>query len=236
MTAVAMQLAVPTAGCFRRCSRPRTPAAAAAAAVAACRQQRLRQQCISVQSGGSASSGSRQPLLAAWRLAAAAPESEAARCSSPPVVTEGDIVTLNWKCFNEEGELLESSDQSEEPTTFEVGAGDIVGNRLFEAFDEAVRGLTVGDMTRIKAEGGEWKEELMFQVPREHPEVQRLEGRYKNHGGVKAGLLVELSNGGMALVVKSDEEAVMLDANNMLAGKELWFELTLADLDRPQAA
>lgn len=29
-------------------------------------------------------------------------------------------------------QLLESSDQSEEPTTFEVGAGDIVGNRLFE--------------------------------------------------------------------------------------------------------
>lgn len=29
-------------------------------------------------------------------------------------------------------QLLESSEQSEEPTTFEVGAGDIVGNRLFE--------------------------------------------------------------------------------------------------------
>ena len=30
-----------------------------------------------------------------------------------------------------------------------------------------------------QAEGGEWKQELMFKVPREHPEVQRLEGRYK---------------------------------------------------------
>ena len=29
-------------------------------------------------------------------------------------------------------QLLESSEQSEDPTTFEVGAGDIVGNRLFE--------------------------------------------------------------------------------------------------------
>lgn len=29
-------------------------------------------------------------------------------------------------------QLLESSDKSEDPTTFEVGAGDIVGNRLFE--------------------------------------------------------------------------------------------------------
>jgi len=29
-------------------------------------------------------------------------------------------------------QLLESSEQAEEPTTFEVGAGDIVGDRLFE--------------------------------------------------------------------------------------------------------
>ena len=29
-------------------------------------------------------------------------------------------------------QLLESSDAAEDPTTFEVGAGDIVGNRLFE--------------------------------------------------------------------------------------------------------
>lgn len=84
------------------------------------------------------------------------------------MATEGDIVTVHWKCFSEEGEvgvpvtpaltdrgclppgwsqrciavtlppvsrsvqLLESSEQAEEPTTFEVGAGDIVGNRLFE--------------------------------------------------------------------------------------------------------
>lgn len=118
----------------------------------------------------------------------------AAPGSTPLVAVEGDIVTLNWKCFSEEGEvgagcgltaaractqmcreapligneaaslcmcsrerdtgrhlvcrhpacppprclpsgalqLLESSDTNEEPTTFEVGAGDIVGNRLFE--------------------------------------------------------------------------------------------------------
>lgn len=44
---------------------------------------------------------------------------------------------------------------------------------------------------------------------------------------------MELSNGGMALVVKEDEEAVILDANNMLAGKALWFDLELAALERP---
>ncbi|KAI7842806.1 hypothetical protein COHA_003552 [Chlorella ohadii] len=155
--------------------------------------------------------------------------------SAPLVAVEGDIVTLNWKCFSEEGELLESSDQSEDPTTFEVGAGDIVGNRLFEAFDEAVRGLAVGDITELKAEGGEWKPELLFMVPREHEEIQRLEGRYKNMGGLKEGLVIQLSNGGMALVVKEDEASVTLDANNMLAGKSLLFQLELVAIDRPSS-
>ena len=46
-------------------------------------------------------------------------------------------------------------------------------------------------------------------------------------------MLVELANGGMALVVKMDEECVVLDANNMLAGKALFFELELVSLERP---
>ena len=30
-----------------------------------------------------------------------------------------------------------------------------------------------------QAEGNEWKRDLLFEVPREHPEMQRLDGRYK---------------------------------------------------------
>lgn len=46
--------------------------------------------------------------------------------------------------------MLESSRANDEPATFEVGAGDVVGNNLYQAFDEAVRGLAVGDKVRIK--------------------------------------------------------------------------------------
>jgi hypothetical protein len=31
----------------------------------------------------------------------------------------------------------------------------------------------------MQAQGGPWERDLMFTVPREHPEVARLEGRYK---------------------------------------------------------
>jgi hypothetical protein len=31
----------------------------------------------------------------------------------------------------------------------------------------------------LQISGGDWKQELLFTVPRDHPEVERLEGRYK---------------------------------------------------------
>lgn len=150
---------------------------------------------------------------------------------SASVAVEGDLVTVHWKCINEEGVVLENSRDSEEgPTTFEVGAGDIVGNRLFEAFDAAVRGMAVGDVTSIKADGGDWNPDLLFKVPVDHTEVQRLQGRYKNQGGLREGMVVELSNGGMAVVIQMGGNDVVLDANNMLAGKMLSFELELINI------
>ncbi len=70
-----------------------------------------------------------------------------------------------------------------------------------QGFDEAIRGLAVGQTTLIEvmvclqparlpptshtlltlaqASGGEWQPQLLFAVPLDHPEIQRLEGRYK---------------------------------------------------------
>ncbi|KAG2494977.1 hypothetical protein HYH03_006910 [Edaphochlamys debaryana] len=107
----------------------------------------------------------------------------------------------------------------------------MMGNRLFQGFDEAVRGMAVGQTTVLEASGGEWRRELMFTVPRDHPEVQRLEGRYKNHGGLAAGLVVELANGGMAVILQATDQEVQLDANNMLAGKTFTIELELVGID-----
>lgn len=44
-------------------------------------------------------------------------------------------------------------------------------------------------------------------------------------GGLAPSLVVQLSNGGMAMVLEADEEKVVLDANSALAGKSLTFEL-----------
>lgn len=68
------------------------------------------------------------------------------------------------------------------------------------------------------------------QVPTEHPEITRLNGRYKNQGGLKEGGVFELANGAMALVMSMTDEEVTFDCNNMLAGQTLQFELELLDV------
>lgn len=128
---------------------------------------------------------------------------------------------------------MESSREAGQPLSFEIGAGDITGNPLFQAFDGALRGLAVQDVIELEISGGEWKQELLFTVPRDHPEVERLEGRYKNLGGLAKDLAVELANGSMAVVVEATPEYVKLDANNMMSGKKLMFELEVLGIERP---
>jgi hypothetical protein len=52
-------------------------------------------------------------------------------------------------------------------------------------------------------------------------------------GGLAKDLAVELANGTMAVVVEVTPEAVKLDANNMMSGKKLIFELEVLGIERP---
>ena len=80
----------------------------------------------------------------------------------------------------------------------------------------------------------EWNPDLLFEVPRDHPEIERLQGRYKATGGVYEGRVVELSNGGMAMILKVDDESgmVKMDANALLAGQKIIMELEIAEIER----
>ena len=73
-------------------------------------------------------------------------------------------------------------------------------------------------------------------MPRDHPEILRLEGRYKAQGGLLEGGVVQLANGNMAAVVKMTPDSVQLDANDMLASREVTFTLKLLSITEPAAA
>lgn len=52
--------------------------------------------------------------------------------SSPHVAMEGDTVTIHYVCRDEEGNVVDDSSWSEDPVSFEVGAGEVTGNPLFQ--------------------------------------------------------------------------------------------------------
>mmetsp|Transcript_30386 Transcript_30386/g.72298 ORF Transcript_30386/g.72298 Transcript_30386/m.72298 type:complete len:232 (+) Transcript_30386:103-798(+) len=158
-------------------------------------------------------------------------QSQATAEDVPRVVVEGDVVRVHYVCRDENGEMIESSRDAEvDGLSFEVGSGGVTGNPFYQGFDEAVRGLSAGQTVTLEASGGEWKQDLVFNVPRDHEEIARLEGRYKNQGGLYEGAIVELSNRSKALVLKVTDGSVMLDANNMLAGKKIFFEIELVEI------
>ncbi len=50
-------------------------------------------------------------------------------------------------------------------------------------------------------------------------------------GGLAPSLVVELANGSRAVVLDITPDVVKLDANSMLAGKKLVFEIELAGIE-----
>uniref|UniRef100_A0A7S0SGF2 peptidylprolyl isomerase n=1 Tax=Mantoniella antarctica TaxID=81844 RepID=A0A7S0SGF2_9CHLO len=150
----------------------------------------------------------------------------------------GDLVSIVFSAQTEEGELLQAMDDMEEPLTFEVGAADSMGNPLFLAFDKAVQGMVVGDQALVSASGGKYDPSLLFKVPMNHPEVQRLveELDQPGKGGLHPGATVALSNGNAAVIRDVDEEGevVILDANHPFAGADLQFAVKLMKIeDKP---
>ena len=86
-------------------------------------------------------------------------------------------------------------------------------------------------MVELKPLQENWSQDLLFTVPHDHPEVERLEGKFQGSGGLQEGMIVELANGAQAQVVKLSNEAVMLDANDATAGRRVTFELELMTID-----
>ena len=62
----------------------------------------------------------------------------------------------------------------------QLGVGEVVGNPLAQALEQAVRSHGEGDVVELEITGGPYKPELLFSVPTDHPEIARLQGRYKS--------------------------------------------------------
>lgn len=137
---------------------------------------------------------------------------------------DGDTVQVHYVGRLEDGTLFDSS-EGRDPLEFEIGAGQVI-----PGFEKAVDGLSVGERvtTRIPPEHayGPRSSALILKVQRSEfpdgvtPQVgQRFE--LQTEDGKRVPVMVTETRG----------DAVEIDANHPLAGKELTFDLELVNIN-----
>lgn len=133
-------------------------------------------------------------------------------------IQQGDTIRVHYTGKLNDGTVFDSSVGSD-PLEFKVGSG-----QLIPGFEKAVVGLTVGDRTTALIPSdeayGEHRPDGIIQVPRDRipeeiqPEVgQQLQ--MQTHDGRPVPVRV----------IEVDEQAVTVDANHPLAGKDLTFDI-----------
>lgn len=138
-------------------------------------------------------------------------------------VKEGDVVRVHYTGKLTTGEQFDSS-VGREPLEFTVGAGQMI-----KGFDAAMPGMNVGEKKTIKLAPkdayGEKDDQAIIEFPKENvPADMKLEPGMELTLGDEQGRPVPV------VVVEVKEDAIVLDANHFLAGKELVFDVELVEI------
>jgi FKBP-type peptidyl-prolyl cis-trans isomerase 2 len=139
-------------------------------------------------------------------------------------VKEGDNISMHYTGALEDGTVFDSSEDGE-PLSFTVGSGEII-----PGFDEGVREMEVGESKEIRIPPdkayGEYYEELVKVVPRDSfpPEVKPTVGMVFE---------MQLPSGDImpVRIIDIEGEEVTLDANHLLAGETLVFNVRLMSIN-----
>jgi peptidylprolyl isomerase len=138
-------------------------------------------------------------------------------------VKDGDVVRVHYTGKLTNGEQFDSS-EGREPLEFTVGAGQMI-----KGFDEAMPGMSVGEKKTINIlpgdAYGEKDEQAMIEFPKANiPPDMKLEP------GMQLQLRNENGQPFPVTVAEIKDDVVVLDANHMLAGKELVFDIELMEI------
>ncbi len=141
-------------------------------------------------------------------------------------VGPGKLVVFAYELYDEDGELLDASDE-EAPFSFIFGEGSII-----PGLEKGLEGMEPGEgreITVLPEEGyGPWNPKLVQRVPRE-----RFAGGPDLEMGMSYTGRTESGNVVFFKVTDMDEETVEIDMNHPLAGKTLRFQVTVVDVMEP---
>ena len=138
--------------------------------------------------------------------------------SSGKIVQDGDRISVHYIGTLDNGEVFDSS-ANRASLSFDVGSGQVI-----PGFDDAVKGLFVGDTTTVRIEPvdayGARAPSLIFNIPVENmPE------------GLTIGDKITGQYGNVARVVEISDEFITVDANHELAGETLTFKIEIISVE-----
>ncbi|MEQ9638763.1 MAG: peptidylprolyl isomerase [Alphaproteobacteria bacterium] len=135
----------------------------------------------------------------------------------------GDTVRVHYTGTLDDGTQFDSS-AGRDPLEFAVGGGQVIAG-----FDNAVQGMTVGESVTVDIPAdeayGAREESLVHDVPRDAlPDDMQPEVGMPLQAQAQNGQVVRL------VVTAVAEEAITVDGNHPLAGKDLSFEIELVEI------
>jgi len=144
------------------------------------------------------------------------------------MIKENSVVTMHYELKNADGEVLDSS-KGQDPLVYLHGAGNII-----IGLEEQLVGKNVGDNVHavVAPEKGYGMpvDALVQTVPREAfgDEIDKVE--------VGMRFQAETEQGPVPVVVTSmDDTTVTVDGNHPLAGQELHFDVSIAEIREASA-
>jgi peptidylprolyl isomerase len=136
---------------------------------------------------------------------------------------EGDVVRVHYTGRLTDGTQFDSS-AGRDPLEFTVGAGQMI-----KGFDNGVLGMSVGEKKTIQIPAheayGERDDEAIIEFPSSNiPDDMTLEP------GMQLTLRNQFGQPIPVVVLEVKTDVVVMDANHMLAGKELVFDVELVEI------
>ena len=138
---------------------------------------------------------------------------------------QGKKVKTHYRGTLDDGTQFDSSYDRGEPLEFTCGAGQMI-----KGFDAAVVDMQVGEKKTVHIPAadayGEHNPEMVLTFPAEQvPNIEQIEKGMKLFLSTPSGMPVP------AVVIDVTPEAVTLDANHELAGKDLNFDIELVEVE-----
>lgn len=138
-------------------------------------------------------------------------------------VNIGDYVTLNFTGRFENGEIFDSSNTGE-PLQFVVGSG-----MMIKGLDQAVIGMKIGEKKQViippELAFGLRNDNLIFEVKRN--QFKSFEPKL----GMQLKLELPDERTAIATVIAVEDDSVTLDLNHPLAGKTLYFDIEVVNIE-----